>query len=197
MTKLAIGPKDNNAYLLRCTATASTLIVDAPAPPDAVVEAVGDAAAVGIVVTHGHADHTAGLEELRRSLGAPVLCHPADADLLPVGPDTTVTDGSTIRCGDVSFTVLHLRGHTPGGIALVYDAAGALSAPHVFVGDSMFPGGPGATRGNQANFTMLMDDLEAKLFALPDATWVYPGHGADTTLGRERPHLPAWRARGW
>jgi glyoxylase-like metal-dependent hydrolase (beta-lactamase superfamily II) len=94
--------------------------------------------------------------------------------------------------------VIHLRGHTPGSVALYYDAEGALSAsPHLFTGDSLFPGGPGKT-GNPKDFAQLMDDLEARVFGpLPDATWVYPGHGSDTTLGTERPHLAEWRARGW
>jgi len=95
--------------------------------------------------------------------------------------------------------VIHLRGHTPGSIALLYDAGGALaSEPHLFTGDSLFPGGPGNTQGDPARFGQLMDDLEARVFGeLPDGTWVYPGHGKDTTLGAERPHLTEWRARGW
>jgi glyoxylase-like metal-dependent hydrolase (beta-lactamase superfamily II) len=92
--------------------------------------------------------------------------------------------------------VIHLRGHTPGSIALLYDADPA--SPHLFTGDSLFPGGPGNTRGNAADFTSLMNDLEERVFgSLPDTTWVYPGHGDDTTLGAERPHLQEWRDRGW
>ena len=95
--------------------------------------------------------------------------------------------------------MIHLRGHTPGSIALVYDGNGSLAdSPHVFTGDSLFPGGPGNTEQNPERFNSLMTDLEERVFAvLPDATWVYPGHGGDTTLGTERPHLPEWRARGW
>jgi glyoxylase-like metal-dependent hydrolase (beta-lactamase superfamily II) len=95
----------------------------------------------------------------------------------------------------VRLRVVHLTGHTPGSIALLYDDP--QGTPHLFTGDSLFPGGPGKTTSTD-DFTALMDDLEAKVFgALPDETWVYPGHGRDTTLGVERPHLPEWRARGW
>ncbi|MDQ1708885.1 MAG: hypothetical protein QOG49_270, partial [Frankiaceae bacterium] len=151
------------------------------------------------VITHGHGDHTAGLRDLCRELGAPVLCHAADAGLLPVPATSTLAGGDVVSCGDARLTAVHLRGHTPGGLALLYDADSALSgSPHVFVGDSLFPGGPGATWGDQAGFSQLMDDLQQRLFEpLPDATWVYPGHGRDTTLGAERPHLDEWRARGW
>jgi len=100
-----------------------------------------------------------------------------------------------VSVGQCTLTVVHLVGHTPGSVALVYDDP--EGHPHAFTGDSLFPGGLGGTIG-PANFTTLMDDLETRLFGmLPDDTWVYPGHGADTTLGAERPHLAEWRARGW
>lgn len=199
VTKLAVGAMDNNAYLLRCTRTGSTLIVDAPAPWDRILDAVGDGTPIGIVLTHGHHDHVAGLTALRDRLGVPVWCHVDDAALLPVTPDATIAGGDVIACGAAQLRALHLRGHTPGGLALVYDADGELSAsPHVFTGDSLFPGGPGATGNDPQRFGLLMDDLEAQLFdPLPDATWIYPGHGRDTTLGAERPYLETWRARGW
>lgn len=199
VTKLAVGAMDNNVYLLRCAVTGSTLIVDAPSPCDRIADALGDGTPIGILLTHGHHDHTAGLRALRDRLGVPVWCHAADAALLPVTPDATIAGGDVITCGTAQLRTLHLRGHTPGGLALVYDDAGELScAPHVFTGDSLFPGGPGATGNDARRFSQLMDDLEQRLFApLPDASWIYPGHGRDTTLGAERPHLGAWRARGW
>jgi glyoxylase-like metal-dependent hydrolase (beta-lactamase superfamily II) len=199
VTKIAVGPMDNNVYLLRCAATGSTLIVDAPAPHQAIVDEVRDGTPIAIVMTHGHHDHVAGLKALAGELGVPVLCHADDASLLPVPVRSTVAHGDVVACGDARLSAIHLRGHTPGGLALLYDADGALAdSPHVFVGDSLFPGGPGATRGDAERFTQLMDDLEEQLFdRLPDATWIYPGHGRDTTLGAERPHLGEWRARGW
>jgi len=108
--------------------------------------------------------------------------------------DALKKHGDVIRFGDIELEVVHLRGHTPGSIALVYrDADG----PHIFTGDSLFPGGPGKTRSPK-DFVSLMDDLESRVFGqLPDNTWVYPGHGDDTTLGKERPSISEWRARGW
>ena len=92
--------------------------------------------------------------------------------------------------------VIHIEGHTPGSIALLYE--GDAERPHLFSGDSLFPGGAGNTEKDAERFGRLMDDLERKVFGpLPDQTWVYPGHGKDTTLGAERPSLPEWRARGW
>jgi len=113
-----------------------------------------------------------------------------------VATDELVTDGGTIAFGDTVLSVIHLVGHTPGSIALVIDADGA--APHLFTGDCLFPGGVGNTQKDAARFTSLYDGVVAKVFdRLPDETWVYPGHGGDTTLGAERPHLAEWRARGW
>lgn len=196
ITKLAVGPYDNNAYLLRCRATGETLLIDAAAEPDRLVEAVGDGRLVAVVTTHRHADHWQGLRRVVDQTGAQVIAHPLDAEALPVSVTRTVTDGEEIVFGAARVTIIHLRGHTPGSIALLY--AADADAPHLFTGDSLFPGGPGNTRGNRRDFTLLMDDLEEKIFGrLPDATWVYPGHGRDTTLGAERPHLAEWRARGW
>ena len=106
-----------------------------------------------------------------------------------------LTDGDTIPLGDCALSVIHLVGHTPGSIALLYQGP---DRPHLFTGDSLFPGGVGNTFGSKENFATLIDDVEHKLFdRLPDETWVYPGHGKDTTLGAERPQLAEWRERGW
>ena len=122
---------------------------------------------------------------------APTSAHPADAGELPVKPSVLVEDGDTVAVGNVRLTAIHLVGHTPGSIALLYDANGALAdSPHLFTGDCLFPGGPGNTFGDADAFATLMGGLERKVFGpLPDATWVYPGHGKDTTLGAERPQL--------
>jgi len=195
ITKLAVGPMDNNAYLLRCAATGDALLVDAANEPMRLLDMVGDAPLRTVVTTHRHGDHWQGLADVVAATGARTIAHPTDAPALPVPVDTPVSHGDTVRVGEVELAVIHLRGHTPGSVALRYDDP--EGSPHLFTGDSLFPGGPGRTT-NPTDFTSLMDDLEERVFGrLPDQTWVYPGHGNDTTLGTERPHLGEWRARGW
>jgi glyoxylase-like metal-dependent hydrolase (beta-lactamase superfamily II) len=197
ITKIAVGPMDNNAYFLTCTATGDTALIDAAAEPDRLLAERGDGLLVSVITTHQHADHWQGLEQFVGVTGPEkVIAHPLDAAALPIPVTAPVEDGDVIEVGQAKLTVIHLRGHTPGSIAILYDADSA--APHLFTGDSLFPGGPGNTRGNAENFTSLMNDLQTRIFdRLPDATWVYPGHGGDTTLGAERPHVEEWRTRGW
>jgi glyoxylase-like metal-dependent hydrolase (beta-lactamase superfamily II) len=196
ITKIAVGPYDNNAYFLRCTATGDTMLIDAAAESDRLLATRADGLLVSVVTTHQHPDHWQGLEAVVGVTGPAVIAHPLDAPGLPIPMTETVVDGDVLAIGDAQVKVIHLKGHTPGSIAIVYDWDS--SAPHLFTGDSLFPGGPGNTHKNVADFTSLMDDLEAKVFGVfPDATWVYPGHGGDTTLGVERPHVAEWRARGW
>jgi glyoxylase-like metal-dependent hydrolase (beta-lactamase superfamily II) len=148
-----------------------------------------------VVTTHRHADHTQALAEVVRATGAASLAHADDAQEVPVVTGT-LRDGDTVPVGDCALEVIHLVGHTPGSIALLYQDPDGTG--HLFTGDSLFPGGVGNTRGNQKNFTSLINDVERKLFdRMPDDTWFYPGHGKDSTLGAERPHLAEWRARGW
>jgi glyoxylase-like metal-dependent hydrolase (beta-lactamase superfamily II) len=195
IAKLAVGPMDNNAYLLRCTATGDALLIDAANEPERLLELVGDVPLRTVVTTHRHGDHWQGLPDVVEATSAATVAHPADAPELPVPVSTLVSHGDTVRVGDVELAVIHLRGHTPGSVALRYDDP--EGSPHLFTGDSLFPGGPGRTT-NPTDFTSLMDDLEERVFGpLPDQTWIYPGHGNDTTLGTERPHLGEWRARGW
>src|SRR5699024_1730363 len=133
-----------------------------------------------IVTTHQHADHWQALGGIAGVYGAHTAAHPADADPLPVPPDFLLEHGDTITVGDCTLNVLHLRGHTPGSIALLYRDPQGI--PHLFTGDSLFPGGPGRTTTVE-DFTSLLDDLETKVFdPLPDETWFYPGHGDDSTL---------------
>lgn len=195
ITKVATEPFENNCYLLRCTATGDTLLVDAAGNAPVLLDLVGDGRLVGIVETHGHWDHVQALAEVKEATGAPVLVHPGDAGMLPVPADRLLSDGDAVQVGTCSLRVIALEGHTPGSVALVFDGP---ERPHLFSGDSLFPGGAGNTEKDPARFGRLMDDLETKVFAtLPDDTWVYPGHGKDTTLGAERPSLPEWRSRGW
>jgi len=192
--KLAVSEMANNAYLLTCTATGEALLIDAAAEPQALLALVGDAPLRTVVTTHGHWDHHRALPDVVAATGAVTVAHPADAGDLPVPVQRPVEHGDTVAVGDQVLEVVHLRGHTPGSIALVWRGGGT----HVFTGDSLFPGGVGNTQQDAARFTSLIDDVEERLFGtLPDETWVYPGHGGDTTLGAERPKLPEWRARGW
>src|SRR5579864_972319 len=195
VTKIAVGPFDNNAYLLRDASTGQALLIDAANEPGRLIEMIGDVPVGTIVTTHRHADHWQALWEVQEHTGAEVVAHPADADELPVTVARRVEHGEVLRFGDCEVSVIHLRGHTPGSIAILYDASGGLAdAPHVFTGDSLFPGGVGKTVTPET-FTSLLNDVTERLFdRLPDATWVYPGHGRDTTLGTERPHLGEWRA---
>jgi glyoxylase-like metal-dependent hydrolase (beta-lactamase superfamily II) len=195
ITKVSVGPMDNNAYLLRCTGTRDLLLIDAANDAGTLLGLIGDTPLDRIVTTHQHFDHWQALQPVQQATGAKTTAHPEDAGPLPVTPTDLVRHGDTIRFGDCELSVIHLRGHTPGSIALVYDAGDEL---HLFTGDSLFPGGPGNTEHDPKRFGQLMDDLEERVFGeLPDGTWVYPGHGKDTTLGAERPHVPEWRARGW
>jgi len=198
ITKLSVGPMDNNAYLLVCRATNEALLIDAASEPDRLADLVGASPTrpelQHLVTTHRHADHWQALGAVAGMFQTRQIAHPLDATELPIPMDELVEQGDTVRFGEIELEVVHLRGHTPGSIALVYRGA---DHPHIFTGDSLFPGGPGKTAG-PAEFTSLMNDLEERVFGpLPDETWVYPGHGDDTTLGRERPQLGEWRKRGW
>jgi glyoxylase-like metal-dependent hydrolase (beta-lactamase superfamily II) len=195
VTKLAVGDMNNNAYLLT-DGSGQGLLIDAAAEPARLIELIGDTPVAKIVTTHQHADHWQGLAEVKAATSAITVAHPADAPGIPVATDELVTDGGTIAFGDTVLSVIHLVGHTPGSIALVIDPDGP--APHLFTGDCLFPGGVGNTQQDPARFGSLYDGVVSKVFdRLPDATWVYPGHGGDTTLGAQRPHLAEWRARGW
>jgi glyoxylase-like metal-dependent hydrolase (beta-lactamase superfamily II) len=194
LTKLAVGEMHNNAYLL-IDGSGQGLLIDAAAEPERLIEMIGDTPIAKIVTTHQHPDHWQALAELKTATGAITVAHPADAPGIPVATDELVEDGGTITFGDTVLTVTQIVGHTPGSIALCLNADGA--EPHLFTGDCLFPGGPGRTTTPEA-FNSLMSGLEERVFGrLADETWIYPGHGNDSTLGAERPHLAEWRARGW
>ncbi|MEU4491719.1 MBL fold metallo-hydrolase [Streptomyces purpurascens] len=195
ITKIAVGPMNNNAYLLRCRATDEQLLIDAANEAHTLLGMIGGDGIASVVTTHQHGDHWQALAEVVAATGSRTYAGREDADGIPVRTDVLVDDGDTIQVGRVELTARHLVGHTPGSIALVYDDP--HGHPHVFTGDCLFPGGPGRTTRPE-EFNSLMGGLETKLFdVLPDETWIYPGHGNDTTIGTERPHLAEWRARGW
>jgi glyoxylase-like metal-dependent hydrolase (beta-lactamase superfamily II) len=195
MSKVAVGPMNNNAYLLRDNATGQALLIDAAAEPDRLMGLIGDIPVEKIVTTHQHRDHWGALSDVRAATGAITVAHPLDAGGIPGPTDELVSDENVIRFGSVELEAIHLVGHTPGSIALLLRAS---DRPHLFTGDCLFPGGVGNTQKDAARFSSLLTGVRTKLFdRLPDETWVYPGHGTDTTLGAERPHLEEWRARGW
>jgi len=192
ITKVATNPFDNNCYLL--SSSGEALLIDAAGDPDVLLGLLGEQRLVGIVETHGHWDHWQALSAVVEATGAPVLATAEDAPELPVPVARFLSDGDTVSVGTATLTAITLVGHTPGSVALSYAPEGG----HLFSGDSLFPGGVGNTEKDPGRFASLLGDVEAKVFAaLPDSTWVYPGHGKDTTVGAERPSLPEWRERGW
>jgi len=196
VTKVSVGPMDNNAYLLRCRSTGAQLLIDAANDAPTLLSLIGSDGLVRVATTHQHSDHWQALAAVVSATGARTAAGADDVPGIPVPTDEPLVDGSVVPFGDCALEAIHLVGHTPGSIAYLYEDPEGIA--HVFTGDSLFPGGVGNTRGNRANFESLLGDVERKLFdRLPDSTWIYPGHGNDTTLGAERPALPEWRARGW
>jgi len=195
ISKLAVGPYENNCYLLRCAETGEQVLVDAADEPDRLLEMIGDDGITAVVTTHGHHDHWQALAAVVAATGARTLAHADDVSMIGATIDETVPDGGIVRVGNVVLTAIHLVGHTPGSIALLYDDP--TGAPHLFTGDCLFPGGVGKT-GSPEDFDSLFLGVKSRIFdALPDETWVYPGHGWDTTVGTERPQLDEWYERKW
>ncbi|WP_019545636.1 MBL fold metallo-hydrolase [Streptomyces sulphureus] len=196
ISKVAVGPMENNAYLLRCRTTGEQVLIDAANEPETLLSLIGDDGIRAVLTTHRHGDHWQALEPVVQATGARTYAGRYDAEGIPVHTDVLLDDGDVVQIGGIQLTARHLVGHTPGSIALVYDDP--HGHPHLFTGDCLFPGGVGNTFGDADAFVQLLNDVEVKLFEqLPDETWVYPGHGNDTTLGAERPNVEEWRRRGW
>lgn len=195
VTKVSVGPMDNNAYLLECRSTGELCLIDAANDAPTLLSLLGGRPLARVVTTHQHFDHWQALEAVVSSTGARTAAGRDDVTGIPVATDEPLSDGDTVQVGDARLSVIHLVGHTPGSVALLYDDP--AGHPHLFTGDSLFPGGVGKTSGPEA-FGKLIEDVSTKLFdRLPDETWFYPGHGNDSTLGVERPSLGEWRTRGW
>ena len=195
ISKLAVGTMDNNTYLLRCRTTGEQLLIDAAAEPQRILDLVGPTGLATIVTTHAHPDHWQALSAVRAATGARSLAHASDAEALGGLIDETIADNQVLTVGRCTLRAVHLPGHTPGSIVLLYDDP--VGHPHLFTGDCLFPGGVGKT-ANDNDFQTLFSAVRDRVFAtLPDETWVYPGHGNDTTLGAERPALAEWEARRW
>ena len=187
--KIEVGEMENNVYLLECPHTHEAFLVDASFEADKILDWAEGAKIVGILMTHGHMDHVQVLAELKEKLDVPVYAHPGEE--YPVEIDHELRDGEELSLGQGHvIKVLHTPGHTPGGVCF-------LTGQHLISGDTLFPGGPGNTWGDAEAFAQIIEQIETKLFTLPDDTRVYPGHGKDTTIGTEKPHLQEWKDRGW
>jgi glyoxylase-like metal-dependent hydrolase (beta-lactamase superfamily II) len=199
IVKASVGSMDNNAYLITCSQTGESLLIDAANDASILLDLVEQyAPTLSLIVTsHQHQDHWLALEEVAKATGAPSAAHRLDADPLPVTPDRILAHGDTIGVGELTFDVIHLQGHTEGSVALALSGPAAGEAVQLFTGDCLFPGGVGKT-WKDGDFERLLGDVTSRVFEVyPDTTVVYPGHGDDTTLGAERPHLEEWRERGW
>lgn len=199
IVKASVGPMDNNAYLVTCSETGETLLIDAANDADVLLDLIGKhAPKLSLIVTsHQHFDHWQALEAVAAATGAPTAAHQIDAEPLPVKPDRLLAHGDTVQVGKLTFDVIHLRGHTPGSVALALDGPATGGVTQLFTGDCLFPGGVGKT-WQEGDFTQLLDDVTSRVFEVyADSTVVYPGHGDDTLVGTERPHVDEWRERGW
>jgi len=198
MRKASVGTMANNVYLLTCPRSGATLLIDAADDPDRIMALLAETGGTldAIVTTHQHPDHHRALARVVALTRATTMAGAADADALPVTPTRRLRQADTIEVGDLTLEVIHLRGHTPGSVALAYrDPSGPA---HIWTGDSLFPGGVGNVEKDPQRFASLLGDVQTRIFDVyGDDTWIYPGHGSDTTLGAERPHLQEWRERGW
>ena len=201
ITKVAVDEKmSNNCYLLTCKHTGEAVLIDAAASSDVLLPLVGSTPLTHVITTHQHWDHHRALADVVGATGAATVAGVPDAEAITTQTGVPIAlevgQGDTVPVGSCTLEVIALAGQTPGSIALLYaDPAGH---PHLFTGDSLFPGGVGNTFGDKAAFEQLHREVTTKIFdRFPDETWFYPGHGNDSTLGAQRPHLDEWRERGW
>jgi glyoxylase-like metal-dependent hydrolase (beta-lactamase superfamily II) len=190
VTKLSVGPMDNNVYVLADPAIGEAVVVDAANEPDRILAEIDGLRLLGVVTTHRHGDHTGALAAVLEATGAWSAAHADDADALPVRPGRLLGHGDTVRVGGAEVTVLHTPGHTPGSICLL------LPDGQVLTGDALFPGGVGKTTSPET-FAQALGSAEAHVLSLPGPTRISPGHGDDTFVAAELPQVEDWRARGW
>jgi glyoxylase-like metal-dependent hydrolase (beta-lactamase superfamily II) len=188
--KVVVGPMDNNVFVLRCKQTGDALLIDAANEHERLLELCRQLGVRTVIETHGHWDHIQAVPELRDA-GYSVHVTAKDAAMLPAY-DEILEDESVIEVGRLRLHTIHSPGHTPGSMSFRLDGA-----PILFSGDTLFPGGPGNTSFEGGDFDTIIASLDRRLFTLPADTIVLPGHGDDTTIGTERPHLQEWIDRGW
>ncbi|WIM68754.1 MBL fold metallo-hydrolase [Corynebacterium breve] len=191
---ISVGKMDNNSYLIASDSKA--LLIDAPTDADALLKLADDAGVTitDVLTTHRHADHVQALVEVLEHTGATHWASYLDSPALPAKVDRELDHGDALEFAGHSIPVIVLRGHTPGGACVAIELEGK---PNLFVGDSIFPGGLGKT-GSEGDFVRLYNDAKERVFDVyPDETVIWPGHGANTTVGAERPHLAEWWQRRW
>jgi glyoxylase-like metal-dependent hydrolase (beta-lactamase superfamily II) len=189
--KFDVGPYENNAFVVRCTETGEGVLIDAANEHDRLEEICRHAGVRRVLTTHGHWDHIQAVVPLRDA-GLDVAIGADDTFLLPTY-DTLMGDDEVIEVGRLRLRTIHNPGHTPGSMSFSLEGS-----PVLFSGDTLFPGGPGNTSYEGGDFPTIIRSIEDRLFAtLPPETIVMPGHGDDTTIGAERPHLQEWIDRGW
>jgi glyoxylase-like metal-dependent hydrolase (beta-lactamase superfamily II) len=189
--RVVVGPVDNNVYIVRCRQTGDSVLIDAANEHDRLLELCRDLGVRQVVETHGHWDHIQAVEAVRHA-GIEVAVTQADANMLPAY-DLILEDESTLQIGRLRIDTIATPGHTPGSMCFAVEGT-----PLLFTGDTLFPGGPGNTTFENADFNAIITSIERRLFTGfgPD-TLVLPGHGKGTTIGAETPHLQEWVDRGW
>jgi glyoxylase-like metal-dependent hydrolase (beta-lactamase superfamily II) len=188
--KLVVGPFENNVYIVRCKATGDAVLLDAANEHELLVEISRATGVRRVLTTHGHWDHIQAVEAMRDA-GIEVGIAAQDAAMLPAY-DFTIPDNEVIAVGDLRLRTIHTPGHTAGSTCFLLE-----DHPLLFSGDTLFPGGPGTTALPGGDFEEIITSIDRRLFTLPADLLVLPGHGLDTTVGTERPHLDEWVERGW
>ena len=188
--KLIVGPFENNAFVVRCTNTGEAVIIDAANEHELLLQVSRATGVHRVLTTHGHWDHIQAVTALRDA-GIDVGIAEADATMLP-GYDFLIPDDTVIEVGDLRFRTILNPGHTPGSTSFLLEGH-----PVLFTGDTLFPGGPGNTQSAEGDFPLIIESIDRRLFTLDPDLLVMPGHGLDTTVGTERPHLQEWVDRGW
>jgi glyoxylase-like metal-dependent hydrolase (beta-lactamase superfamily II) len=188
--KYVVGPFENNVFVVRDKGTGEALIIDAANEHDLLLEVSRATGVRRVLTTHGHWDHIQAVTALRDA-GIEVGVAGADAEMLP-SYDFTIPDDDVLTVGGLRLHSIHTPGHTPGSTCFLLEGH-----PVLFSGDTLFPGGPGNTRFENASFDTIITSIDRRLFTLDPDTLVLPGHGLDTTIGTERPHLDEWIERGW